>query len=109
MKPGFGQKLQQHAWKGNIRELKNVIERAVILSDTGDDGSTELTPDTLPFDLQQGNVLSSSGTFDLATVEKQHIRHVLRHTNGQKPEAARLLGIGLTTLYRKIQEYGIEG
>jgi len=108
LSPAFVQKLQQHAWKGNIRELKNVIERAVILSDTRDDGSTELVPDTLPFDLQTGGV-SATGTFDLATVEKQHIRYVLRHTNGQKPEAARLLGIGLTTLYRKIQEYGLDG
>lgn len=104
----FVQKLQQHAWKGNIRELKNVIERAVILSDTRDDGPTELMPDTLPFDLQAGGT-SSAGTFNLATIEKGHIRYVLRHTNGQKPEAARLLGIGLTTLYRKIQEYGIDG
>ncbi|ARK09307.1 sigma-54 dependent transcriptional regulator [Fibrella sp. ES10-3-2-2] len=108
LSPAFVQKLQQHAWKGNIRELKNVIERAVILSDTRDDGSTELVPDTLPFDLQTGGV-SATGTFDLATVEKQHIRYVLRHTSGQKPEAARLLGIGLTTLYRKIQEYGLDG
>ncbi|WP_375448022.1 sigma-54-dependent transcriptional regulator [uncultured Fibrella sp.] len=108
LSPAFVQKLQQHTWKGNIRELKNVIERAVILSDSCDDGSTELTPGTLPFDLQTGGI-SAAGTFDLATIEKQHIRYVLRHTNGQKPEAARLLGIGLTTLYRKIQEYGIDG
>ncbi|MEZ0484469.1 sigma-54-dependent transcriptional regulator [Fibrella aquatica] len=104
LSPSFVQKLQQHTWKGNIRELKNVIERAVILSDTA-----ELTPDTLPFDLQTGGASANAGTFDLATVEKQHIRYVLRHTNGQKPEAARLLGIGLTTLYRKIQEYGLDG
>ena len=103
LSPVFVQKLQQHIWKGNIRELKNVIERAVILSD-----SPDLTPDLLPFDLQTGGT-SSAGTFDLVTIEQQHIRYVLRHTNGQKPEAARLLGIGLTTLYRKIQEYGIEG
>ncbi|MEZ0541929.1 sigma-54-dependent transcriptional regulator [Fibrella arboris] len=108
LSPDFVQRLQQHSWKGNIRELKNVIERAVILSDPHDDGPTELTPDTLPFDLQTGGT-ASVGTFDLATVEQQHIRYVLRHTNGQKPEAARLLGIGLTTLYRKIQEYGIDG
>lgn len=103
LSPEFVQKLQQQAWKGNIRELKNVIERAVILSD-----SPELQPETLPFDLQTDN-LPSSGTFDLATIEKQHIRYVLRHANGHKPEAAKLLGIGLTTLYRKIQEYELEG
>ena len=102
----FMQKLQQHLWKGNIRELKNVIERAVILSDT-----PELTPDTLPFDMQSGTLPganSDPATMDLTTMEKQHIARVLGHTNGHKPEAAKLLGIGLTTLYRKMAEYGIE-
>ena len=97
----FVRKLQQHAWKGNIRELKNVIERAVILTNTN-----ELTPDLLPFELQSGTFDGSA--MDLATVEKQHIARVLRHTSGHKPEAAKLLGIGLTTLYRKMAEYGIE-
>ena len=102
----FTQKLQQHPWKGNIRELKNVIERAVILADTRPDGTTELTPATLPFDLQ--SALLDEAALDLATVEKQHIRRVIAHTNGHKPEAAKLLGIGLTTLYRKMAEYGLE-
>ena len=109
--PDFVQKLQQHIWKGNIRELKNVIERAVILADSSVGGSVELTTDTLPLDLQIDNrisVDSGSEFMDLATIEKQHIRRVLRHTNGQKPEAARVLGIGLTTLYRKIQKYGLD-
>ena len=44
---------------------------------------------------------------DLASVEKHHIQKVLQHTNGYKPEAARLLGIGLTTLYRKMETYGL--
>ncbi len=100
--PAFEQKLRQHPWKGNIRELRNVIERAVILTDT-----PNLTPDLLPFEMQSGT-LPDASALDLATVEKHHIRRVLAHTNGHKPEAARLLGIGLTTLYRKIQEYGIE-
>jgi two-component system NtrC family response regulator len=43
----------------------------------------------------------------LAIVEKNHIQKVMRHTQGNKTEAARLLNIGLTTLYRKIQDYGI--
>ncbi|MBO0929941.1 sigma-54-dependent transcriptional regulator [Fibrella aquatilis] len=103
----FVQRLQQHPWKGNIRELKNVIERAVILADTRPDGTTELTPGTLPFDLQSS--LLDETALDLATVEKGHIRRVILHTNGHKPEAAKLLGIGLTTLYRKMAEYGIEG
>jgi len=94
--------LQQHEWKGNIRELKNIIERAVILAD-----GPMLTVQNLPSELQitglrAGGPLSA---FDLASVEKLHIQRVLNHTRGNKTEAARLLNIGLTTLYRKIEEY----
>lgn len=109
LSPAFVQRLQIHSWKGNIRELKNVIERAVILSDTRDDGPNELTPDLLPYEMQHGlSTIDPNTIVDLATLEQQHIRRVLRHTNGNKTEAARLLGIGLTTLYRKLQEYGLE-
>ena len=108
LSPAFVQKLQQHPWKGNIRELKNVIERAVILADTRADGTTELTPDLLPYEMQDGTVATEpNAIIDLATLEQQHIRRVLRHTSGNKAEAARLLGIGLTTLYRKLAEYNI--
>ncbi|MGA0558436.1 sigma-54-dependent transcriptional regulator [Larkinella sp. VNQ87] len=103
LNPDFRQKLQQHPWKGNIRELKNVIERAVILAD-----GPELTPELLPYDLvQAGNPAPTGPVFELAQVEENHIRSVLRYTHGNKTEAARLLNIGLTTLYRKITEYGI--
>jgi len=105
--PGFLQALKLHQWPGNIRELKNVIERSVILA-TAD----ELTVDTLPSGLQtnrppviKGNKQFSA--FELASAEKLHIQKVLNYTNGNKTEAARLLNIALTTLYRKIDEYGI--
>lgn len=101
--PEFLQKLAQHSWKGNIRELKNVIERAIILLPP----QSELTPSELPYDIQGGNDSSFQGIITLAELEKQHIRRILQHTQHQKPEAARLLGIGLTTLYRKIEEYGL--
>jgi len=97
------QALEAHPWKGNIRELKNVIERSMILTN-----SQQLTTDSLPFDFQQAvrdnNVLSG---FDLASAEKQHIQKVLNHTKGNKTEAAKLLNIALTTLYRKLDEYKI--
>ncbi|MFD1143346.1 sigma-54-dependent transcriptional regulator [Larkinella insperata] len=103
LSPEFEQKLRQHDWKGNIRELKNVIERAVILAD-----GPELTPDLLPYDLlYAGKSVSNGPVYDLAQVEENHIRYILHHTNGNKTEAARLLNIGLTTLYRKITEYQI--
>lgn len=90
--------LQQYNWPGNIRELKNIIERSVILND---DGSLAAT--SLPTELQHKQ--SSFSAFELAGIEKAHIQKVLQHTNGNKTEAARLLNIGLTTLYRKIEEY----
>jgi len=104
MSKGFLEHLQQHDWKGNIRELKNVIERAVILA-----SGTELAPGNLPLDLQATNLDSqiTLSAFDLASVEKLHIQRVLLHTKGNKTETARLLNIGLTTLYRKIEEYGL--
>jgi two-component system NtrC family response regulator len=97
----FLQQLQQHSWKGNIRELKNIIERAVILND-GD----ELSANSLPadFETSAGTGLGMSA-YSLASVEKLHIQRILNHTKGNKTETARLLDIGLTTLYRKIEEY----
>ena len=101
----FIQQLEQHTWKGNIRELKNIIERAIILTD--DDC---LSVQHLPVDLQNEPPVPHNhlSAFDLASVEKLHIQRVMNYTHGNKTEAARLLNIGLTTLYRKIEEYKIE-
>ncbi|MDF7819522.1 sigma-54 dependent transcriptional regulator [Runella sp. MFBS21] len=99
---GFVDKLRQNQWKGNIRELKNIIERAVILAN-----NNELTPQELPFELQFGFEDAIQGVATLAEVEKRHIQWMLAHTQHNKTETARLLGIGLTTLYRKIEEYGL--
>jgi two-component system, NtrC family, response regulator len=98
--------LKLHQWKGNIRELKNVIERSVILTD-----GTELLPATLPIEFEQAVATDqgkSFSAFDLAGAEKLHIRKVLNYTNGNKTEAAKLLNIALTTLYRKLDEYQIK-
>jgi two-component system, NtrC family, response regulator len=95
----FIKHLENHKWKGNVRELKNIIERSVIMCD-----GPVLTANLLPLDFlfEQKSSLS---TFDLATVEKNHIQKILHYTKGNKTETARLLNIGLTTLYRKIDEY----
>jgi len=93
--------LKQHPWKGNIRELRNVLQRASILTETN-----EILPDHLPFEIQK-QYESESNNLSLAVVEKNHIERVLGYTKGNKTKAAEYLGIGLTTLYRKIEEYHI--
>ncbi len=103
----FIEALKLHQWPGNIRELKNVIERSVILS-----SSDELTVDLLPLEIQNAHIqFSKNGkqlsAFDLASAEKLHIQKVLNYTNGNKTETAKLLNIALTTLYRKLEEYKI--
>jgi len=103
----FLEVLKQHSWPGNIRELKNVIERSVILT-----GNEELDTGILPPEIQNNHsIVKRNGktlsAFDLASAEKIHIQKVLNHTNGNKTEAARLLNIALTTLYRKLEEYKI--
>ncbi len=98
----YTEALKHYNWPGNIRELKNIIERSVILSDT-----ESLSINNLPLELQ-ANAGNAYSAFDLAGIEKMHIRKVLAHTKGNKTEAAKLLNIGLTTLYRKIEEYKIE-
>lgn len=96
--------LKQHTWKGNIRELKNVIERSVILTE-----GSEVQVNSLPSELQQTENKEAKvfSAFDLAGAEKIHIQKVLNYTNGNKTETARLLNIALTTLYRKLEEYKI--
>jgi len=102
----FVEKLEAYNWPGNIRELKNVIERAVILAD-----DNILDETLLPYEMQepqpskQGSLPS---TFDLSSIEKHHIQRVLNHTHGNRAEAARLLNIGVATLYRKLKDYGLE-
>ena len=98
--------LMLYGWKGNIRELRNAIERAVILS-----SEDEIQLSDLPIEIQQSTFVlpqKEFSAFELAGAEKLHIQKVLSYTNGNKTKTAELLGIALTTLYRKITEYGIE-
>lgn len=104
--PAFLEALEQQPWKGNIRELRNVIERSLIVCE-----SERLDVADLPLDIQNTHYVQSDettpGSFELSAMERRHIARVLEYTKGNKTEAARLLKIGLTTLYRKIEEYGI--
>lgn len=106
MSPEFINALKNAVWDGNIRELRNVMERSIIVCDR------QLEFHDLPIELQEapeGEVRADGNTtgMDLATIEHRHIARMLQYTNGNKTEAARLLKIGLTTLYRKIEEYHI--
>ena len=101
----FKKQLIQYSWPGNIRELKNVIERAIILAEK----------DLLSKDLLPPHIIDNSNTFqndqssyDLNSIEKNHILKVLKITQNNKTTASNMLGIGLTTLYRKLKEYNIE-
>lgn len=104
MSAGFLEALENHHWKGNIRELKNILERAMILAETA-----ELTVEHLPLDFVSADADSNNpaSRFDLAKMESIQIRRALEYTRNNKAEAARLLNIGLATLYRKIEEYKI--
>jgi two-component system, NtrC family, response regulator len=97
----FTKLITGNPWKGNIRELKNVMERVVILAD-----SDTLSTAFLPADFVA--TPTDNNPIDLAGVEKQHIKKILAYTGGNKTETARLLGIGVTTLYRKLDEYKLD-
>ena len=91
-----------YQWPGNVREMMNAIEHALIVCED------EITRHDLPIDMLTGDTSTAADdSFDLKSVERNHIIKVLHHTRGNKTETARLLKIGLTTLYRKIEEYGI--
>jgi transcriptional regulator with PAS, ATPase and Fis domain len=116
--------LERHSWPGNIRELENVLERAVNVLD-----GQMIYPEHLPLYLQQEGKSHSpaySGQLPLsptqssklygpvkslkvivAEAEKEAIFHALTEAKGNKLEAAKLLGIGKTSFYDKCKVYGI--
>lgn len=101
VEPSFFDALLKHRWSGNIRELRNTIERSVIMA-----SGTELHFCDLPLEVQMAQG-TPQDSLDLDSVERAHICKILNYTGGNKTETARILRIGLTTLYRKIEEYGI--
>jgi transcriptional regulator with PAS, ATPase and Fis domain len=94
-------------WKGQVRELENIIERSVLLGD-GD----YITLDDLPGSVRETdrdiNYDSDSLEDAVQTFEKHHILSMLKRTDGNKAEAARLLGIDPSTLYRKMERMEID-
>jgi DNA-binding NtrC family response regulator len=103
--------LRAHAWKGNVRELRNVIERAVVLA-TEDTLRAEHLPEELRASVARATSAAATGgaggTLEtLAESEARHIARVLAHTSGAHGEAAEILGIHRNTLARKLKEYGL--
>ncbi|MGE5496678.1 MAG: sigma-54-dependent transcriptional regulator [Syntrophothermus sp.] len=104
IEPAFSEKLHQYNFPGNIRELRNIIERAVIISEGG-----KLTVSLLPKEVVFGypDLPGSEAVRTLEDYEKLHILKALQQSGGNKQKAAETLGIGLTTLYRKLQQYNL--
>jgi two-component system response regulator AtoC len=97
-------KLTSYHWPGNIRELRNVLERAIILRPQG----AITADDVLLGELAAPSEAPAVGTLNLADVEKQVILQALDRASGNKSEAARLLGITRRALYGRLERYGID-
>ena len=98
IEPAYIEALKRHPWKGNVRELRNVVERSMIIVE-----GNCLTVNDLPVEIQNAQAIQTGeptfSDFELANMERKHIIKVLQYTAGNKTEAARLMHIGLTTLY----------
>jgi DNA-binding NtrC family response regulator len=99
--------LQMYEWPGNVRELENCLERAVAMSAGSVLQTADFPPHIRSAALRTADPGKQSRILPLAELEKQAIMDALRQLNGDKLMTARALGIGKTTLYRKLKEYGI--
>jgi len=103
--PGAMKRIESYDWPGNIRELMNCIESAVVMA-SGDHINIEDLP---PFLFLEQDKKTTGGTMKtLSGIENKAILEVLRKTGGNKSETAKILGIGLRTLYRKLDQYGLK-
>ncbi|MFW6325058.1 MAG: helix-turn-helix domain-containing protein, partial [Desulfovibrionales bacterium] len=94
--------LLAYSYPGNVLELENAVERAVILCQ-----GVEITPASLPPNfLRKQHHVEPDSLVTMAELEKQHIRNVLLHTGGNKNEAAEILDISRTSLWRKLKQMG---
>lgn len=100
--------LMNHQWKGQVRELENVIERAVLLSDTDFIDRSDLPFESkAPAQEQPGETDEGSLNEVVNAFEKQYIQHMLAKFEGNRSETARALSIDPSTLYRKMEKLGI--
>jgi DNA-binding NtrC family response regulator len=92
--PAAAELLQQQKWPGNVRQLSNVLERALILDDNGVVDASDLE-----------HVLRPATEAE----EEERVRAALKEANGDKHDAARLLGISYRTLQRRVKQFDLEG
>ncbi|MFI4916362.1 MAG: sigma-54-dependent transcriptional regulator [Phycisphaerales bacterium JB060] len=109
-------RLTAYNWPGNVRQLLNVVQNMVVsaIGETADDTPARLEVRHIPTEVRagedEGEAGAASGTLagtSLEQIEKRAIRETLRLTGGNREQAAKLLGIGERTLYRKLREYGL--
>ena len=98
--------LARHAWPGNLRELRNAIERAAILAEGPEIGLADLPERIIPHAPDPGRAIALGNPVSLETLEAEHIRRILAGPSSRE-EAARILGIDPSTLYRKRKQYGL--
>jgi len=109
--PEAAEVLRNAQWKGNVRELENILERALLLADS-DEITVKILPDqvrSVVAKLDKHSMAISGGEFlpAIETIEKAYIYWVLRTTGWKKSKAAEILGIDASTLYRKIEKYDL--
>jgi DNA-binding NtrC family response regulator len=101
--------LISHRWPGNVRELEHTIERAILLGKESRIGLKDLPPQLI---FHPDNTLplaeAISRAYTLKDLEKEYIMRVMQNTDGNKSEAAKILGVDRTTLYRKLEEYKLK-
>ena len=107
LSPGALERLLRYAWPGNVRELENAIERAAILAHSEIVEADDLPPH-VAVGLQLGPPPALAGQATLADAERMHILQTLERFGRNHSGAAEALGIGRTTLWRKLKEYGID-
>ena len=104
--PDTRRRLAQYDWPGNVRELRNCIEHMVVVTTDTVLGTDDLPDHIVPGDSPPAQPPALVG-ISLAEAERQLIRNTLAMVGGNRVEAAKVLGIGERTLYRKIKEYGL--
>ena len=105
--PEMSARFADYHWPGNIRELKNCIERAVILAKDPIIG-LDLLPERLQQESSLSDVFGLSAGLSLAEVEKEMIRQTLEHTGGHRKRTAQMLGISERDLYYKLKKYQLK-